>query len=217
MIVQMAGIRNVGDALICVSCGVDVIGLLVGKKHASDDFISKEQAKEIKLSLPKNIKTTLITHFEKAKDVIEIAQFIDVDNIQLHSDIDEGEVELIRKAFPNKKLFRVIHISENGEILTNISKFKFVDVYFTDSLNAKTNQVGGTGISHNLETDKYLIETLNKPVIIAGGLTPENVAHAVNFCKPFGVDVNSGCRAKNGGRDKTKVEKFVRNAKNIFK
>ena len=212
MHIQMAGIRNKEDALMCVDCGVDIIGLLVGQAHTSDDFITKEQAREIKLSLPKNIKSTLITHLEKASKIIEIADFIDVDYIQLHSHLPETEVEIIHKALPNKKLLRLIHIDSDGTILNDINKIQFVDFYFTDSINTKTNQVGGTGLIHNLKTDRTLVEKLDKPVFIAGGLTPSNVAEAVKFCRPYGVDVNSGCRAVDGSRDKQKVIDFVRNA-----
>ena len=212
MNIQMAGIRNVEDALMCVECGVNIIGLLVGQMHTSDDFITKEQAKEIKQALPKNIKTTLITHLENANEIIEIASFIGVDYIQLHSYINEQEVEKIKNILLKVKLLRLIHIDEKGKILNDLSKMKFVDFYFTDSINLKTNQVGGTGLVHNIETDKRLVETLDKPVFIAGGLTPENVAGAVKFCKPYGVDVNSGCRAVGGGRDKRKVKKFVQQA-----
>lgn len=212
MHVQMAGIRNVQDALNSVEVGVDIIGLLVGQNHTSDDFISKEQAREIKLALPKNIKTTLITHLEKADDIIEIASFIDVDYIQLHSHLPETEVETIKQALPNTKLLRLIHIAEDGTILNDLSKIKYVDFYFTDSINLKTNQVGGTGLLHSWETDKKLVETLDKPVFVAGGLTPENVGEIVKFCKPYGVDVNSGCRATGGGRDKLKMKQFVENA-----
>ena len=217
MNIQMAGVRNKEDALMCVEAGVNIIGLLVGQKHFSDDFITKEQAREIKLALPNNVITTLITHLTDANEIIEIAEFIDVDYIQLHSNIDESEVLKIRNALPQKKLLRLVHISENGDLLTDISKFKYVDFYFTDSINVKTNQVGGTGLTHNLEADKKLIETLDEPVFIAGGLTPENVGEAIKFCKPYGVDVNSGCRAKDGSRDKEKVQSFVLNAKNACK
>lgn len=210
--IQMAGIRNKEDALMCVKQGVNIIGLLVGQAHSSDDFISKEKAKEIKESLPNNIKTTLITHLEKAEEIIELVEFINVDYIQLHSHLEEIEVEKIRKRFPDKKLIRLIHISKDGEILNDISKIKYVDFYFTDSINIKTNQVGGTGLVHNYDTDKKLVETLDKPVFIAGGLTPENVGDVVRYCKPYGVDVNSGCRAKNGLRDEEKVIKFIKNA-----
>jgi len=215
MNIQMAGIRNVNDALMCVDCGVNIIGLLVGQAHTSDDFISKELARAIKIALPLEIKTTLITHLENAREIIEIAKFIEVDYIQLHSYISESEVEIIRKELPDKKLLRLIHIGEDGKILNDIKSIKYVDFYFTDSINTKTNQVGGTGLTHNQETDKMLVETLEKPVFIAGGLTPENVAEAIRVCKPYGVDVNSGCRAKDGSRDKEKVIAFVKNANNV--
>lgn len=212
MNIQMAGIRNVNDALMCAQCGVNIIGLLVGQAHTSDDFISKELARAIKIALPLDIKTTLITHLEKADEIIDIAKFVEVDYIQLHSHLPESEVEIIRRELPDKKLLRLIHIDSEGNILNDIKKIKYADFYFTDSINIKTNQVGGTGLPHNLETDKKLIETLDKPVFIAGGLTPENVAKAVEFCKPYGVDVNTGCRAIDGNRDKQKVLEFVKNA-----
>lgn len=212
MNIQMAGIRNVKDAIMCVECGVNIIGLLVGQAHTSDDFITKELARDIKSVLPQGIKTTLITHLEVASEIIEIASFIDVDYIQLHSHLPEREVEKIRDALPDKKLLRLIHIDTNGKLITDISQIKFVDFYFTDSINLKTNQVGGTGLTHNLDTDKKLIDSLDKPVFIAGGLTPENVANAVKYCKPYGVDVNSGCRAEDGSRDRIKVINFVKNA-----
>lgn len=217
MNIQMAGIRNIEDAVMCAQCGVNIIGLLVGQAHTSDDFISKELARDIKNALPNDIKTTLITHLEKADEIIEIAEFIDVDYIQLHSHLPESEVELIRKALPFKKLFRLIHIGSDGKLLTDVNSIEIADFYFTDSINLKTNQVGGTGLVHNLETDKMLIETLGKPVFIAGGLTPENVAEAIRTCKPFGVDVNSGCRGADGNRDKEKVIAFVKNARNANK
>ncbi len=109
-------------------------------------------------------------------------------------------------------MLRLIHIDSDGTILNDINKIKFVDFYFTDSINTKTNQVGGTGLTHNLDTDKKLVESLDKPVFIAGGLNPANVAEAVRICKPYGIDVNSGCRAIDGSRDKQKVIDFVKNA-----
>lgn len=211
MHIQMAGIRTIDDALMCANLGVDIIGLLVGQAHTSDDFITMEKAKQIKDALPKKIKTTLITHLENANAIIKMAQYINVDYIQLHSYISEDQVEKIHNALPNKKLIRLVHIY-NGKIVNEISQFKYVDFYFTDSINYQTNQFGGTGLTHDLNVDKNLIETLDKPVFIAGGLNPENVKEAIKFCKPYGVDVNSGCRAKDGSRDRQKVMAFVKNA-----
>lgn len=213
MKIQMAGIRTVEDAKMCIENGIDIIGLLVGQTHNSDDFISKELAKEIQLALPKGTETTLITHLENAKEIIDIARFIGTTNIQLHSPINEDEVEKIHKALPKIKLLRLIHISDN--IITDIDKIKFVDYYFTDSFNIETNQAGGTGLIHNWEIDKELIQKLKKPVFIAGGLNPSNVAKIICKVKPFGVDVNTGCRGKNGLRDVKKVKVFVKSIRGV--
>ena len=214
--IQIAGITNVEDAIMCAEKGVDIIGLLVGQKHNSTEFISPDLAKKIKQALPKTIKTTLITHLETADPIIEYAKFIDVDYVQLHSNIAETEVEKIAKALPNQKLIRVVHISQDGIILTDLSKIKFADFYITDSINLKTNQVGGTGLTHNYNIDKLLVKKLNKPVFVAGGLSSKNVKDVIKLCTPYGVDVNSGCRGKNGLRDPKKVEQFVKNVRNAF-
>ena len=212
--IQMAGIRSIDDALMCAEYGVDIIGLLVGQVHYSDDFISKDLAKMIKQSLPHDIKTTLITHLDNATEIIDLAKYIDVDYIQLHSNIEESKVQNIKNNLPDKKLIRLIHIANDGNILTNINDIKIADFYITDSINMHTNQVGGTGLMHNLDTDRELVRSLDKPVFIAGGLTPDNVANVIKKCNPFGVDVNSGCRAIDGTRDREKVAQFVKNAHN---
>ncbi len=209
VLIQMAGIRNLKDALMCCEMGVDIIGLLVGQKHMSDDFLTAKEAKYIAKNLPADVLTTLITHLEKAKEIIKLAKTIAVDNIQLHSYINEREVEKIAKALPKAKLLRLIHILENGQIQPDISKIKYVDFFFTDSINTKTNQVGGTGLIHDYNIDKQLVATLPKPVFVAGGLNFKNVQEIVEKTKCFGVDVNSGCRANDGSRDKELTLKFV--------
>ena len=62
--------------------------------------------------------------------------------------------------------------------------------------------------------NKKLVESLDKPVIMAGGLTVENVAQAIKVVRPFGVDVNTGTKGEDGFRDKEKVRLFTLNSKN---
>ena len=90
---------------------------------------------------------------------------------------------------------------------------KYADYYLLDSFNLKTNQVGGTGLTHDWNKSRELIKILDKPVFLAGGLNPDNVADAIKIAKPYGVDVNSGCKNSLGLKDKQKVMEFVRNAK----
>ena len=150
---------------------------------------------------------------ENSEEIIKLTKFIGNNVIQLHSDIDEYEVENIKKSLPNVKLVRLVHISNDGEIVTNIDSIKYADYYLLDSFNLKTNQVGGTGLVHDWNVSKEIVKKLNKPVFLAGGLNPNNVHDAISIVKPYGVDVNSGCKNELGYKDKEKIKNFVINAK----
>lgn len=214
MLVKICANKNINDAKMCIDAGADFLGILVGQKHVSTDFIDKYTAKEMVNFSKRKIKTVLVTHLINSDEIIELSQFIGNDVIQLHSNIDESEVEKIVKALPSIKLIRLIHISQKGQICTNYKTMKYADYYLLDSFNLETNQVGGTGLIHDWNIDRELIEKLNKPTFIAGGLTPKNVASAIKAAKPGGVDVNSGCKL-NGIKNERLVKEFIFNAKNV--
>ena len=212
-IVKICANRNVGDAKMCLDASADLLGLLVGQAHSSTDFISKETAKEIVDFVNGRAGCVLVTHLMKADEIISLTKFIGNDYIQLHSNISESEVEKIVKNLPNVKLIRLVHVGQDGKIATDIDKFKFADFYLLDSFNKQTDQVGGTGLVHDWDVDKILVKELYKPVFIAGGLNPDNVASVIKIANPAGVDVNSGCKL-NGIKNANLVKKFVKNAKN---
>ena len=213
MKVKICANKSIEDAKNCIESGVDIIGVLVGQEHASVDFIDKETAKEICDFVDKRCDISLVTHLKNSEEIIKLTKFIGNNVIQLHSDIDENEVENIKKSLPNVKLVRLVHISNDGEIVTNIDSIKYADYYLLDSFNLKTNQVGGTGLVHDWNVSKEIVKKLNKPVFLAGGLNPNNVHDAISIVKPYGVDVNSGCKNELGYKDKEKIKNFVNNAK----
>ena len=214
MLVKICANKSLSDAKMSIDAGADFLGMLVGQKHDSSDFIDKYIAKEIVNFAKGKIQTVLVTHLTNSDKIIELTKFIGNDVIQLHSNIDECEVEKIVKTLPNINLIRLIHIFQNGQICTNYKTMKYVDYYLLDSFNLKTDQVGGTSLIHNWNIDRELIKQLNKPTFIAGGLTPQNVVSAIKTAKPSGVDVNSGCKL-NGIKNEGLVKKFVFNAKNV--
>ena len=214
MIVKICANKTIEEAQMCLNAGADVIGILVGQEHSSTDFVNKETAKEICDYVNKRCNVSLVTHLTNADEIIELTKFIGNNIIQLHSNIEEREVKKIVNALPNIKLVRLIHISTDGQIATNISKMKYADFYLLDSFNLKTNQVGGTGFTHDWNKSRELITKLNKPTFLAGGLNPDNVKIAINQTNPYGVDVNSGCKV-DGKKNAEKVLKFVKNAKEL--
>ncbi|MBR5662487.1 MAG: phosphoribosylanthranilate isomerase [Bacilli bacterium] len=211
--VKICANKTVDDIKASIDAGADIVGLLVGQEHASTDFIDKYKAKELANFAKGKLDVSLVTHLTNADEIIDLTNFIGNNVIQLHSDISEEEVEKIKKTLPNIKLIRLIHISSDGKICTDYKKMKYADYYLLDSFNLKTNQVGGTGLTHDWNKSRELIKILDKPVFLAGGLNPDNVADAIKIAKPYGVDVNSGCKNSLGLKDKQKVMEFVRNAK----
>lgn len=213
--VKICANRSIEDAKMSLDAKADIVGILVGQKHSSVDFVDKYKAKEINDFIDGRCDVSLVTHLTNADEIIELTKFIGNNMIQLHSDIAEDEVEKIATILPNVKLVRLIHISQDGKIVTDYKKMKYADFYLLDSFNLKTNQVGGTGLTHNWQKSNELIEILNKPTFLAGGLNPENVAEAIKISQPYGVDVNSGCKNERGVKDAEKLKQFVYNAKNV--
>ena len=205
--IQIVGIHSIEDALECVKNGVDVIGLAVGQKyHNNNDFITLKLAREITRAVPPYQVVSAITHLDSAKEIIDLVNFVGVNLVQLHSYITESEVEKICKALPHTKIVRLIHVGDEG--VTDFSEMKIADAFFTDSYNKKTNQFGGTGLTHDYNKDKKLRETLDKPLIIAGGLNAGNVAEIIKLVKPYGVDTNSGCKGASGKMDYKRLKEF---------
>ena len=213
--VKICANKSIEEAKMSIDAGADIIGILVGQEHTSNDFVDKYTAKEIADFAKGKCDISLVTHLTNAEDIIGLTNFIGNNVIQLHSDIEEIEVEKIKKKLQNVKLVRLIHVSVDGEICTNYKKIKYVDYYLLDSFNLKTNQVGGTGLIHDWNKSRELIKILDKPTFLAGGLNPNNVADAIKQANPYGVDVNSGCKNDNGIKDKEKVKLFIKNAKGI--
>ena len=207
--------RSIEDPKMSIEAGADIIGILVGQEHNSNDFVDQYTAKNIADFAKNKCDVALVTHLTNAEDIIQLTKFIGNNMIQLHSDINEAEVEKIVKELPQVKLVRLIHISSDGKIGTDYEKMKYADYYLLDSFNLKTNQVGGTGLTHDWNKSRELINKLNKPTFLAGGLNPDNVETAIKLANPYGVDVNSGCKNNKGIKDKEKVKRFIDHAKHV--
>lgn len=215
MKVKICANTSVEDAKMCIDAGADIIGILVGQEHASCDFVDKDTAKEICNFVNKRCDVSLVTHLTNANKIIELTKYIGNDVIQLHSNIEESEVQKIKNELPNVKLVRLIHVSSDGSIFTDYKKMVYADYYLLDSFNLETDQVGGAGLTHDWNKSAELIKLLNKPTFLAGGLNPGNVKSAIKIVNPYGVDVNSGCKNESGKKDRKKIKEFVINAKSV--
>ena len=216
MKVKVCGIKKIEDALKAIEYGADAVGLLVGQRHASNDFIDKKYAKSIVENLPPFCSSVLVTHLEESETIISLAQFIGVTTIQLHGNSTMEGALYIKKKLPYIKLIKALHVVDRSSIEKGHKFLRAVDAILLDTVNLNTGQVGGTGKIHDWNLSREIVTFYNKPVILAGGLNPENIQQAIKKVKPFGVDVNSGTKGKDGFKDYRKLKDFIYKAKNIL-
>jgi len=212
--VKICGITNFKDALAACSYGADAVGLLVGQVHYSTGvFIAPAKAAEIVGKLPPFCSTVLVTHLSRPTDVISAAKIAKVSTVQLHGDTTPQEADEIRQKLPYAKIYKAIHVWDEQSIQDAQRYVDAVDGLVLDTAIRETGQIGGTGRTHDWKVSQRIVSTLSLPVILAGGLNPENIVEAIKTVHPYAVDVNSGVTNKDGSKDHEKLQLFIQRAK----
>ena len=196
MRIKICGIRNEADLTAALSASPDAVGFLVGQIHPSPDFILACTARRLAKSLPPFVQPWLVTHLSKPEEVLDLADAAAIHNIQLHGESTPEEVFAIRNGLPPcAKLVRAVHPEPQDAFYKYAEFVPFIDAFLIDTLNPKTGQVGGTGLTGNWIRAARFVQESPLPVILAGGLTPANVARAIERVRPYAVDVNTGVKA----------------------
>jgi phosphoribosylanthranilate isomerase len=198
--VKICGITNVEDALQAAACGADALGLVFYEK--SPRCLSPEVARQIIAELPPFVTAVGLFVNETPERIRQVAGFCGLDIIQLHG--DEGPADC---DYAPRRVVKALRVKEAASLDSHAAYA--VSALLLDAWVAGT--YGGTGERFNWELAAGVAR--QRPVILAGGLTAENVAAAVRTVRPYGVDVSSGVEAAPGKKDPAKVEAFIRNAK----
>ncbi|HDZ58547.1 MAG TPA: phosphoribosylanthranilate isomerase, partial [Ignavibacteriales bacterium] len=195
--------------------GAYAIGL-VSEMPSGPGMISEDKIKQIAETVPKSLKTFLLTSKQESKDIIWQLKRCKTNTVQIVDRLTSGSYNEIRDALPEIKIVQVIHVLDNNSIDEAISISEEVDALLLDSGNPELNvkELGGTGRTHNWELSRTIRESVDLPVYLAGGLNPGNIAEAIKSVKPFGVDVCSGVRT-NGKLDEEKLAEFVNQIKQV--
>jgi len=203
--VKICGLTSLEDALTATKAGADVLGFILYPK--SKRFIKVKDVRKITSELPPFVMKAGVFVNEDPRNVLEILSYAYLDLAQLHGDETPEECEYIG-ANRVIKVFRLKEIGEVEKIEPYIGKIRAIllDTYSKDSY-------GGTGKTFNWEIAKAVKERFDIPVILSGGLNPENVAEAIREVNPYAVDVSSGVETEPGKKDHKKVKAFVKVAK----
>ena len=109
-------------------------------------------------------------------------------------------------------LHKAVHMGSADALAAITSYGALVDGLVADSFNPATGQVGGTGLTHDWRLTAELARCTPRPLWLAGGLTPQNVAEAIAQVQPYGVDVNSGVKGNDGFKNLQRLQAFIRSA-----
>lgn len=207
--IKICCIKSIAEAEIAIRYGATAIGL-VSEMPSGPGVISEELISEIAFKTPPGIGTFLLTSKQDTASIIEQQRRCQVNTIQLCDNLVEGSYDDFRKALPGIKIVQVIHVTGKESVNNAISVAPHVDSILLDSGNpaATIKKLGGTGNTHNWNLSKKIVDAVNIPVWLAGGLNPENSSSAVEKVSPFGLDVCSGVRT-NGLLDEKKLTNFM--------
>jgi phosphoribosylanthranilate isomerase len=195
--VKICGITRVEDALNAVESGADAIGFVFYEK--SPRYITREKAAEIVRSLPPFVSIVALFVNATDEEIRSVLDTVPVDILQFHG--EESPQTCQRLGWPYVKAIRM---RDGVDLLQLSNDYADAGALLLDSFVEGTQ--GGTG---QIFDWSRVPSDLNKPIILAGGLSPENVADAISEVSPYAVDVSGGVEIEKGIKDAAKIEEFI--------
>ncbi len=196
MRIKICGITNLKDALYAIECGADALGFVFYNK--SPRYITPTNAKRIIDKLPPFVERVGLFVNEGIETIDTVCKYSDISRAQIHFDVDEESLDAI-----GLQTLPVVRAKCAEDVHKFKGRYRLIDAY--------SEVYGGSGERLNLE---WFDGVDCSKIILAGGLTPENIAEV----KPYGfygLDVSSSLELVKGKKDPKKVKQFIINAKNL--
>ena len=207
--VKICGIQSVAEARLAQAAGADAIGLLVGQVHSAGDFIDVRTAAMIAERVGPFLSVVLVTHVQDEQFFLSVVDDLRCDAVQLHSDFKADRLLHLREQLHPRRLIGKISVVDESAVERALEIQSWVDAIVLDSFDAETDRVGGTGQVHDWTISRRIRDACATPVILAGGLRPDNVAAAIRAVSPAAVDVNSGVEFLDGAKSEERMCQFV--------
>lgn len=222
--IQAAGVLDAAEAIMLAEAGATHVGIPLGLDFHAED-VTLAQAREITRALgawnrsaARPVAVVLITYLTGTEGILALARAVGADVVQSHGAATAEALAAVRRAAPELGIIKslVVGRGAGGEagLAAAVQAFAPVaDAFLTDTFDPATGASGATGLTHDWAVSRRLVGLSPRPVILAGGLTPDNVGAAVAAVGPAGVDAHTGLEDASGRKDPEKVRRFVREAK----
>jgi phosphoribosylanthranilate isomerase len=216
MLVQIFEVQTPEEAAALVRLGVDHIGVLVGDGSFPRE-LSIAQTKAIFSAVPVGHTRVALSLLPTLEEVARVVEETKPDIVQVQAEIEDFSVTMTRALklrFPEVSIMRAIPVIDEASIETAASYRGVADFLLLDSYDLGKRQFGALGRTHDWNLSRRIVDEVGIPVILAGGLGPENVAAAISAVRPAGVDSKTRTdRLDRSGKDLAKVHAFVAAAK----
>ena len=199
--VKICGITNPKDGRMAARLGADAVGFNFYRR--SPRYVTPERARAILAALPPFITPVGVFVNEAPDKVHEICEFVGLDTAQFHGDERPRDLQ----GYSRLKRIKAVRVATERDV-QRLELYQ-VEAYLLDA--SVPGQLGGTGETFNWELAREALRC--GPIILAGGLTPENVEEAIQVAEPYAVDVASGVETEPGVKDRDLMEEFIRRAK----
>lgn len=212
--IQVAGILDLEEARMVEGAGAVHLGFpLRLDVHAPD--LTEEEAREVVGTMADPSRAVLITYLSEADEILGLARFLGVGGVQLHGPVAPEQLVRLRESGSDLLLIKslVVRWENEEKLLLNVERLSpMVDGFITDTFDPTTGASGATGKVHDWSVSRRLAKASSRPVILAGGLGPDNVEEAVRVVRPAGVDAHTGLEKDSGRKNPEAVRAFIRRA-----
>lgn len=217
MITQIYAVESFEEAKNLVEIGVDYIGVVAGINDKYSGVLNPEQAKIVLSGVTGEAKKVILPFSDSLKDIISIAQKSSPDILHIAAEPSVFlpiNLTALKKQVPQIKIMRTIPVEDEKSISLAKEYDGIADYLLLDSRNKNNNQIGITGETHDWNISRKIVQSVSVPVILAGGLGPDNVAESILAVNPFGVDSKTKTDMPGSNKkDMEKVKNFVKLAK----
>ena len=217
-LIQIAGVIDAAEAQMLQQCGVRYLGFPLRLPVHREDLTERAAATIISGLVPP-VFGVLITYLDEANEIVGLCHSLGSRIVQLHGDIAREELKRVKTLDPSLSVIKslVVGMHDNKTLEAMLGELSpLVDAFITDTFDPKTGASGATGKTHDWSVSRRLVELSDRPVILAGGLTPANVRRAILEVRPAGVDCHTGVEDFVGRKSREKVEKFLSEAHEGF-
>ena len=216
--IQIAGIRDQQEAEMLIAAGVDWLGFPLKLTIHKEDLLEAEAVQIIKSLRPPH-EGVLITYLNKADEIVTLCHSLGTGKVQIHGEITLEQLKAVKVLDSSLFVIKSLVVRDNNQNALEDEVHSLspnIDAFITDTYDPASGACGATGKTHDWQVSRRLVEISPRPVILAGGLRPENVARAITEVRPAAVDVHTGVEGPDGRKDLRLVRAFIEQARAAF-